>query len=118
MGARICWTAPRWSPAPTDPPEVQFEVEWPDGSTQSCYSPSLIVEEYFTPGAGYPVAEFVRLSREALGIASDRVRAKYGFPCSLAAASLADIEAAAARFGPAAENAEQAALVTVRGFRR
>lgn len=92
-------------------PEIRFDVEWPDGATQSCYSPSLIVQEYFAAGARYPVPEFVRLSREALGIASDRVRAKYGFPCTRSAATLADIEGAAARFsGP-----DQS--VTVRGFR-
>jgi uncharacterized repeat protein (TIGR04042 family) len=92
-------------------PEVRFEVQWPDGSTQSCYSPSLIVEEYFSVGNVYPVTEFVRLSREALGIASDRVQAKYGFPCSRAAAALADIEHAAARF-PAPGD------VTIRAFHR
>jgi uncharacterized repeat protein (TIGR04042 family) len=95
-------------------PEIQFLLEWPDGSQQLCYSPSLIVEEYFEAGHSYPVTEFVRLSREALGIASDRVRAKYGFPCSLAAASLAGIEEAAARFTPALTGDH----VTVRAFRR
>ena len=95
-------------------PEVQFHVEWPDGSQQVCYSPSLVVEEYFEAGRSYPVSEFVRLSREALGIASDRVRARYGFPCTLAAASLAGIEQAAASFTPALPGDH----VTVRAFRR
>jgi len=100
-------------------PEVRFDVQWPDGSSQSCYSPSLIVEDYFAVGTSYPVTEFVRLSREALGIASERVRAKYGFPCSLAAAALAEIESSAARFGPPSEaEPNRVPMVTVRGFRR
>jgi uncharacterized repeat protein (TIGR04042 family) len=102
-------------------PEVEFDVQWPDGSTQSCYSPSLIVEEYFQAGESYPVPEFVTRSREALGIASDRVRAKYGFPCSLAAGSLAAIETTAARFvyrTTVDDESRVGGMVTVRGFRR
>jgi uncharacterized repeat protein (TIGR04042 family) len=94
-------------------PEVQLEVQWPDGGTASFYSPSLIVEEYFTAGTAYSVAEFVQRSREALAIASDRVQAKYGFPCSLAAASLRAIETAAGAY-----QQDSAATVLVRGFRR
>ena len=103
-------------------PEVRFEVQWPDGSTEFFYSPSLIVEEYFTVGTHYAVPEFVRLSREALGIASERVRAKYGMPCSRAAASLAGIEHSAAQFsatpGTSDEPHHQDAVVTVRTFNR
>jgi uncharacterized repeat protein (TIGR04042 family) len=75
-----------------------FEVRWPDGSAQPYYSPSLVVEEYLKVGESYPVADFVSRSREALGIASERVREKYGMPCSRAAASLASIERTAATF--------------------
>ena len=35
------------------------------------------------------------MSRAALTIASDRVKARYGFPCSLALGQLREIEAAA-----------------------
>ncbi|GAA1262222.1 hypothetical protein GCM10009609_26530 [Pseudonocardia aurantiaca] len=44
--------------------------------------------------------EFVRRSREALGMASDRVNEKYGFSCSRAAASVerdGDVEVEALR---------------------
>ncbi len=75
-----------------------FAVRWPDGSQQEFYSPSLVVEDYLEPGGTYPVADFVKRSREALGIAGDRVEAKYGSPCSLAAASIASIERAAAAY--------------------
>jgi uncharacterized repeat protein (TIGR04042 family) len=39
-----------------------------------------------------PLAEFVRRSRKALAEASERVRAKFGFGCSSAAAQLGEIE--------------------------
>ncbi len=79
-------------------PEMRFEVRWPDGSRREYYSPSFVVEDYLQPGRAYPVADFVGRSREALRQASERVRAAYGMPCSLAAASLASIERAAATF--------------------
>ncbi len=79
-------------------PEIHFHVEWPDGSQESCYSPSLVVKNYFAPGETYSLDEFVKRSREALTIASDRVQAKYGFPCSLALGQLQRIEQKAAQF--------------------
>ena len=91
-------------------PEMLFAVRWPDGSQQEFYSPSLVVEDYLEPGQAYPVADFVGRSREALGIASDRVQAKYGSPCSLAAASIASIGRAA--------SAHPDGDVTVERFRR
>jgi len=65
---------------------MYFRVTWPDGTGQRCYSPSLVIQDYLTPGTSYPVAEFVRRSDEALTIASNRVREKYGFACTSAAA--------------------------------
>ena len=79
-------------------PEVEVDVQWPDGSRQRLYSPSTVVEDVFSAGAAYPLAEFVELGRQAMTEASDRVRARYGFPCSRAAATLAAIETEAARF--------------------
>jgi uncharacterized repeat protein (TIGR04042 family) len=73
-------------------PERHLLVRWPGGPPQRIYSPSTVVEEYFTAGHKYPVADFVARSREALGIASDRVQAAYGFPCSHAARSLSAVE--------------------------
>lgn len=72
-----------------------FEVRWPDGARDRLYSPSLVVRDHLSVGQRYPVAEFLERSRTALGIASDRVQARYGFPCSRSAASLEHIEAAA-----------------------
>jgi uncharacterized repeat protein (TIGR04042 family) len=79
-------------------PEMTFEVRWPDGSTQRCYSPSLVVHDYLNTGARYTVGEFVDLSGRALTEASDRVRAKYGFACTSAAETNHRIKSAAVRF--------------------
>jgi uncharacterized repeat protein (TIGR04042 family) len=79
-------------------PEMRFRIRWPDGTPETCYSPSLVIRDYFAVGTDYPVAEFLQRSRTALGIASDRVKAKYGMPCRRALAQLARIEAAAGAF--------------------
>lgn len=79
-------------------PEMRFVITWPDGQEETCYSPSLIIRDFFTEGESYPVADFVDRSRKALTIASDRVEAKYGFACSSANDQLARIESAAAPF--------------------
>lgn len=75
-------------------PEINFTIQWPDGKQESCYSPSLVVKDYFEPGATYTVTEFLARSRESLTIASDRVQAIYGFPCSRALGQIRQIEAA------------------------
>jgi uncharacterized repeat protein (TIGR04042 family) len=77
---------------------MHFDIAWPDGTVESCYSPSLVIRDHLSPGTSYKLADFVQRSRTALGIASDRVRAKYGFACSRAIGQSAAIERAAARF--------------------
>lgn len=84
-------------------PEIRFQIQWPDGSQDICYSPSLVVKEYFVPAEEYGLSEFVARSREALTIASDRVKAKYGIPCGLALGQLHEIESKAAQFDPQAK---------------
>lgn len=84
-------------------PEMRFVVVWPDGSKEECYSPSLVIRDFFEEGQTYPLSEFLSRSREALTLASDRVRLRYGFPCSLALGQIARIEQRAALFNvPAA----------------
>ena len=73
-------------------PEMHFRVEWPDGQQVDYYSPSLVVKKYFEEGGEYSVEEFVEKARESLNIASDRVKAKYGFACGRAMGSLHQIE--------------------------
>lgn len=79
-------------------PAMHYRLQWPDRREMHCYSPSLVVRDYFEPGARYALPEFLRRIREATQIASDRVAAKYGFACSRAADQLDAIEAMAAQF--------------------
>lgn len=81
-------------------PAMYFHLRWPDHSETRCYSPSLVIKDYFEPGGSYPLPDFLQRSREALNIASDRVRAKYGFACAMALDQLAHIENLAGRFEP------------------
>ncbi len=79
-------------------PELHFTLCWPDSSRETCYSPSTVIREYFVAGKAYALSDFLATSRIALNVASERVRARYGSPCSLALGQLARIEATAARF--------------------
>jgi uncharacterized repeat protein (TIGR04042 family) len=83
-------------------PEMWFNVRWPDGVAQRCYSPSTVVTEYFTAGTAYELADFVERSRTALGIAGERVREKFGFYCTGASEQLAQIEQAATAYATVA----------------
>ena len=73
-------------------PEIHFTIQLPDGSTKECYSPSTVVLKHFSQGEEMSVAEFLSRSREALAAAGERVREKYGFACSSAAAQFDSIE--------------------------
>ncbi|WP_354701050.1 hypothetical protein DSM112329_01356 [Paraconexibacter sp. AEG42_29] len=77
-------------------PEVHFRVRWPDGTHQTCTSPSRTIERALCAGATYPVDEFVRRATDALAAGSERVRAKYGFACTAAAAETAELRTRAA----------------------
>ena len=79
-------------------PEMRWVVVWPDGDREECYSPSLVITDYFHEGQTYPIEDFMERGRTALTIASERVRAKYGFPCSRALNQLARLEAVVERF--------------------
>ncbi len=80
-------------------PAMHFQLRWPDGSEARCYSPSLVIKDYFQPGTAYPLTLFMTQIREALHVASERVRLKFGFACSQAMDQLDRIEHTAARFG-------------------
>ena len=84
-------------------PVMHFRVRWPDASETRCYSPSSVVQEFFAPGERYALEEFLQRTRQALGIASERVRARYGFACSQAMDQLAEIERIATRFAGVAD---------------
>jgi uncharacterized repeat protein (TIGR04042 family) len=77
---------------------MHFRIQWPDRSEAVCYSPSTVIGEFFTAGVDYPLDDFMKRAREALGLASERVRQKYGFACSSAMDQLERIEREAERF--------------------
>jgi uncharacterized repeat protein (TIGR04042 family) len=81
-------------------PEMTFTVRWPDGSVEECYSPSLVMHDHLDDGATYTVEDFVLRTETALHEASERVRVKYGFACTSAAATSAQVRRAAAHFAP------------------
>ena len=73
-------------------PEMHFRVRFPNGETVDCYSPSYVIEDYLNEGQSYAVSDFLTRARTALGIASERVRVRYGFSCSSALDQLRVIE--------------------------
>ena len=77
---------------------MTFQGRGPGGNGSNCYSPALVMHEHLTVGTDYSLDEFVERAQTALGIASDRVKARYGMPCSLAAAQLREIDLYAAPF--------------------
>lgn len=79
-------------------PEIQFQIRWPDGVEDICYSPSLVIKDYLTPDCDYPLNDFLERSRTALQIANQRVLDKYGFPCGRALGQLRQIEMRSDRY--------------------
>jgi uncharacterized repeat protein (TIGR04042 family) len=79
-------------------PAMHYRLAWPDASETTCYSPSLVIHDFFELNARYPMDDFLRRIREATAIASARVEAKFGFACSAALDQLAQIEARAQAF--------------------
>lgn len=63
-------------------PEVHLQLQWPDGSTSTLYSPSTVVLDHLRPGDELSVAELEQAGVKALREASERVRARYGFACT------------------------------------
>lgn len=79
-------------------PEMTFSVRWPDDSVQQCYSPSLVIHDHLTIGERYTVADFRLRAINALSEAAERVRVKFGFACTSAAASAEIIDTASRAF--------------------
>jgi len=90
-------------------PEVHFRVRWPGGEEETCYSPSTVILEHLEAGATYAVPDFVSRATVALELASERVRARYGYACSSALDQLAAITERAHGMSPG----ERARGVTV-----
>lgn len=81
-------------------PEMTFTVRWPDGRVEDCYSPSLVVHDHLAVGGTYAVDDFLDRSLTALGTASERVRAKFGFACTSAMATSDQLRTSAAAYAP------------------
>lgn len=81
-------------------PEMTFTVRWPDGSVDDCYSPSLVMHDHLDPTADYTVEEFVDRTVTALDEASERVRHRFGFACTSAAATKERVQRTASGFDP------------------
>lgn len=79
-------------------PEIRFQIQWADGSQDVCYSPSLVIKDYFIPNQDYDLDDFVQRSQTALQIASDRVQSKYGRSCGLALEQLQEIKVKSAQY--------------------
>lgn len=79
-------------------PEMTFTVRWPDGATQECYSPSLVMHDFLTDTETYPVADFMTRAVTALTQASERVKAKYGMYCTSAAAQIDALQQASRHY--------------------
>ncbi|MEE4025965.1 MSMEG_0570 family nitrogen starvation response protein [Gordonia sp. PKS22-38] len=79
-------------------PEMTVTVRWPDGQVQECYSPSLVMHDHLDVGGTYAVDDFTTRATTALAEAAERVRAKFGFACTSAAATADDITRAAQRY--------------------
>lgn len=79
-------------------PEMTFTVRWPNGEVEQCYSPSLVMHDFLEADSTYSVQEFTHRATQALTEASDRVREKFGFACTSAAATTDKIHRAASRF--------------------
>lgn len=91
-------------------PVVQFEVVWPDGKTEACYSPSSVIKEHFIEGETYPLQDFLSISETALNAASSRVTERFGFACSSAMDQLSVIKSRCASF----ENTPDASVKMMR----
>lgn len=81
-------------------PEMTFSVRWPDGRVEEYYSPSLVVHDFLAAGGSYTVADLTTRTTTALGIASDRVREKFGFACTSAAATTDQVRRSASSHAP------------------
>lgn len=80
-------------------PEVNIKVKWPNDRISTIYSPSTVVNKYFSKGDFIEVTCFVEECTKALEHASKRVEQRYGFACSSAMQSLESVKQVAAEMG-------------------
>lgn len=93
-------------------PATRFEVVWPNGETELCYSPSTSITEYLEINHPYTVEKFCEQCEAALNLASERVKEKYGFYCSSAMDQLSQIQQRCKTLGK--ENTESGKVLVTR----
>lgn len=79
-------------------PAMHYRLRWPDRTETRCYSPSSVITQYFAAGEKYPIGEFLQRAQAATDAASERVRAKFGYACSLAHDQWCEIELRAEQY--------------------
>lgn len=67
-------------------PVTHLYIKWPDNTEDKVYSPSSVIEKYFSVKQEVPISKFYSLCTESLNEASERVAQKFGFACTSAAA--------------------------------
>lgn len=73
-------------------PETYVNIKWPNGESDSVYSPSSIIESYFNENQDIEITFFVKDCEEALKEASNRVYQKFGFACTSAMSEIQRIK--------------------------
>lgn len=73
-------------------PVTHLYIKWPDNTKDKVYSPSSVIENYFSAKQEIPVSKFHSLCNESLNEASERVAKKIGFACTSAEAEKRRIE--------------------------
>jgi len=53
-------------------PEINFQINLPDGKKASLYSPSTVILEYLKPGDSLKISDFKSLAIQALHKASEK----------------------------------------------
>jgi uncharacterized repeat protein (TIGR04042 family) len=71
---------------------MTFQIRWPDGAIQDCYSPSLVMHDFLADETSYPVEEFMSRAVAALTQAGERVKARYGMYCTSASAQIGALQ--------------------------
>ena len=80
-------------------PEMRFHIRWPDGTLESCYSPSLVIKELF--GAGRNAIRSLISSREVVPRSSSPAtgsKPNTAMPALSRSANSREIEAGCVRF--------------------
>ncbi len=92
-------------------PAMRFEVVWPNGEIELCYSPSSSINDYLELNHPYTIEQFQVQCETALNLASERVKEKYGFYCSSAMDQLSQIQQRCKTLGKA-DSVNSTVLVT------